>query len=416
MALTDVAVRKIQPAAKPFKLFDTGGMFLLVTPAGGKLWRFKYRIDGREKLLSLGPYPEVSLKAARLKRDDARRDLANRVDPSRARKAAKSERMDRAANSFKTVGLEWYRKNESGWVPNHAVRVKRLLERDIFPLLGDQPVTEISAPELLKVLRRIESRNAVDTAHRARGYCGEVFRYAIAAGLAERDPAADLREALTTATGSHFAAVLDSKRLGAILRAFDSYQGTETVSKALRLMPMVFVRPGELRTARWADIDLDAGEWKFTTSKTDTPLVVPLAKQAVVLLRDLLPFTRESIYVFPSVRSNLRPMSEAATLVAMRIMGFPKEEVTGHGFRATARTLLEENLGFPYYIIEHQLGHAVRDPNGRAYNRTTFLDDRRKMMQRWADFLDELKADKTVISPEHAQQHRRLAEAESAAT
>jgi integrase len=405
MALTDVAVKKAQAKAKAFKLFDTAGLFLLVSPAGGKLWRFKYRVDGREKLLALGAYPEVSLKAARLKRDDARRDLAQGVDPCKARKTAKSRRTESAANSFKTVALEWFGKNEPTWAPNHAARVKRLLERDIFPLLGDQPVADIAAPELLKVLRRIESRNAVDTAHRARGYCGEVFRYAIASGLASRDPSGDLRDALKTAQSSHFAAVVDPTQLADILRAFDGYKktGTAVVSTALRIMPMVFVRPGELRTARWADIDLDAAEWRFTTSKTKTPHIVPLADQVVRLLRELQPFTRESDYVFPSGRSSKRPMSEAAILAAMRSMEFQKEEVSGHGFRATARTLLEETLGFRYDIIEQQLGHAVRDPNGRAYNRTMFLNERRKMMQGWADYLDKLKADVKVLPLKQAE-------------
>ncbi len=397
MPLTDVAIRKAQPKAKAYKLSDSAGMFLLVSPSGGKLWRLKYRIDGREKLLALGAYPEISLKDARVRRDEARCEIARGIDPGQLRKAAKAGRADRAANSFETVARQWLAKNEPTWAPNHAVRVTRLLERDIFPFQGAIPVAAVSSVELLKVLRRIESREAIETAHRARGYCSEIFRYAIAAGLAERDPAADIRGALKTSKGDHFAAVLDPKRLGAILRAFDGYQGSPAVMAALRIMPMVFVRPGELRTALWADLDLNTAEWRFTASKTNTPHIVPLATQVVAILRELQPSTKESRYVFPNGRINTRPMSEAAILAAMRNMGMPKEEVSGHGFRATARTLLEEKLGFRYDIIEQQLGHAVRDPNGRAYNRTTFLQERREMMQAWADYLGKLKSEVDVL-------------------
>jgi integrase len=403
MPLTDRTVKATKTQDKAYKAWDTGGLFLLVAPTGGRLWRFKYRVDGKEKLLALGAYPDVSLKDARLKRDDARRDLSQGVDPGVARKTAKTDRKDRASNSFEAVAREWYAKEETTWAPAHATRVKRLMERDVFPWLGGEPVADINAPHLLKVLRRIESRDAIDTAHRARGYCGEVFRFAIASGLAERDPAADLRDALKTAKGSHFPAVIDPVRLGGILRAFDAYQGTPIVSAALRMMPMVFVRPGELRTARWADIDLDKAEWRFVTSKTETALVVPLAKQVVAILKDLHPITCGSPYVFPSQRSEQRPMSEAAVLVAMRIMGFSKEELSGHGFRATARTMIEEQLGVRYEIIEQQLGHAVRDANGRAYNRVQFVDERRKMMQRWADYLDKLKKAKKAAHTESVE-------------
>ena len=397
MPLTDLSVRKAHAKDKAYKLFDSGGMFMLISPAGGKLWRLKYRAGGREKLLALGTYPNLSLREARVKRDEARCDLARGVDPGEAKRAAKGMRAGRAANTFKAIALDWFAKNNPTWAPNHAVRVKRLLERDIFPLLGGFPIASITAPDVLKAIRQIESREAIDTAHRARGYCGEVFRFAIAAGLAERDPAADIRDALKTAKGDHFAAVTDPERLGAILRAFSGHLCSKAVSAALRIMPMVFVRPGELRTARWEHVDLDKAEWRFTTSKTGMPHIVPLARQVVAILNDLHPFTCESPFVFPSVRSRARPMSECAILAAMRSIGLTKEEISGHGFRATARTLLEENLGFRYDIIEQQLGHAVRDPHGRAYNRTMFLEDRRRMMQDWADYLEKLKADVKAI-------------------
>jgi integrase len=270
-----------------------------------------------------------------------------------------------------------------------------LFERDIFPMVGHRPVADLDPPELLVVLRRIESRGALETAHRARGHCGQVFRYAIATGRAERDPAADLLGALPPVRGNHFAAVTDPKKIGALLRAFDAYRGTTTVCCALRLAPLVFVRPGELRRAEWTAIDLDGAEWRFTATKTDTPHIVPLATQAIAILREVQPFTSIGRFVFPSARSADRPMSDNAILAAMRYMDIPREEMTGHGFRAMARTILDEVLGFRADIIEHQLAHAVRDPHGRAYNRTAHLPDRHKMMQAWADYLDRLKTEAT---------------------
>lgn len=395
--LTDPAIRNAKPKDKPVKLYDAGGLFLYVTPSGGKWWRFKYRYDDKAKLLSLGVYPEVGLKDARDRRDEARKLLAAGIDPSENRKAQKAAKADRAANDFETVAREWYAKYSATWVKDHGNRIMRRFERDIFPWIGGRPIAEIKAPDLLSVVRRIESRGALETAHRALANCGQVFRYAIATGRAERDPSGDLRGALPPVKGEHFAAVTDPARLGDILRALEGYEGTLTVRCALRLAPLVFVRPGELRKAQWADIDLDKAEWRYTVTKTDTPHIVPLSHQAVEILRELQPLTGRGPFVFAGARSIKRPMSDNAILAAMRRTGISKEEMSGHGFRAVARTILDEVLGVRPDYIEHQLAHAVRDPNGRAYNRTAHLPERRKMMQKWADYLDQLKAGAEVI-------------------
>ena len=397
MALTDTAIRNAKPGEKTVKMFDERGLYLEVSASGGKWWRLKYRFDGKEKRLSLGVYPDVSLKDARERRDAARKLLADGTDPSENRKAQKSARADRAANSFEVVAREWFAKYSATWAKDHGNRIIRRLERDIFPWIGGRPIAEIAAPELLTVARRIEDRGALETAHRALGNCGQVFRYAVATGRAERDPSGDLRGALPPVKGEHFAATTEPKRVGEILRALDGYQGTLTVRCALRLAPLVFVRPGELRKAEWANIDLDAQEWRYTVTKTNTPHIVPLSRQAVEILRELQPLTGRGRFVFPGARSNGRPMSDNAILAAMRRMGIGKEEMSGHGFRAVARTILDEVLGVRPDYIEHQLAHAVRDPNGRAYNRTAHLPERRKMMQQWADYLGKLKAGAEVI-------------------
>jgi integrase len=397
MALTDTAIRNAKPGEKTVKMFDERGLYLEVSTSGGKWWRLKYRFDGKEKRLSLGVYPDVSLKDARERRDTARKLLADGTDPSENRKAQKSARADRAANSFEVVAREWFAKYSATWAKDHGNRIIRRLERDIFPWIGGRPVAEIAAPELLTVVRRIEDRGALETAHRALGNCGQVFRYAVATGRAERDPSGDLRDALPPVKGEHFAATTEPKRVGEILRALDGYQGTLTVRCALRLAPLVFVRPGELRKAEWGDIDLGAQEWRYTVTKTNTPHIVPLSRQAVDILRELQPLTGRGRFVFPGARSNGRPMSDNAILAAMRRLGITKEEMSGHGFRAVARTILDEVLGVRPDYIEHQLAHAVRDPNGRAYNRTAHLPERRKMMQEWADYLDKLKAGAEVI-------------------
>ncbi|MBK5963651.1 integrase [Thiocystis minor] len=397
MPLTDTAVRNAKHADKPFKLTDERGLFLIVTPSGGKWWRLKYRFGGKEKLLSLGVYPDVGLKDARTRRDEARKLLADGVDPGEHRKAKKSAREDRAGNSFEVIGREWFAKHAPNWVPSHGDRIIRRLERDVFPWIGGRPIADILAPELLAVVQRIEKRGALETAHRALQNCGQVFRYAVATGRADRDPSGDLRGALPPVKGGHFSAATDPARVAEILRMIDGYQGTPTVCAAMKLAPLVFVRPGELRKAQWADVDLDAAEWRYRVSKTDTLHIVPLSTQAMGILKDLEPLTGRSTFVFPSARANDRPMSDNAVLAAMRRLGIPKDEMSGHGFRATARTILDEVLGFRPDFIEHQLAHAVRDPNGRAYNRTAHLDARRHMMQSWADYLDGLMRGADVI-------------------
>jgi integrase len=392
MALTDTAIRNAKPSKKRVRLFDERALYLEVSPAGGKWWRLKYRFGGKEKRLSLGVYPDVSLKEARDRRDAARKLLANGVDPAANKKALSLARADRAANSFELVAREWYAKYSPSWVAAHKDRILRLFERDIFPWLGAMPVAEVTPPELLEVIRRIEGRGALETAHRALGNCSQAFRYAVATGRCKSDPSRDLRGALPPFKGQHLAATTEPKRLAEILRAMDGYQGTLPVICALRLAPLVFVRPGELRKAEWPHIDLDAAEWRYKASKNGPDHIVPLSRQAVEILRELQPLTGSDRYVFPGARTSKRPMSDNAILAAMRRMGIAKEEMTGHGFRAVARTILDEVLGVRPDFIEHQLAHAVRDPNGRAYNRTAHLAERRAMMQLWADYLDGLKA------------------------
>ena len=399
MPLTDTAIRNAKPGAKQRKLYDERGLYALINSKGAIWWRFKYKFDGKEKLLSLGVYPDVGLKEARDKRDEARKLVAAGVDPSEHRKASKSSRVDRLANSFEVIAREWYAKNSANWVENHANRIISRLEKNIFPWLGGRPVTDITATELLNVVRRIESRGAIETAHRTLSNCGQVFRYAVATGRAERDPSGDLRGALAPVKGKHFASVTEPDGVAEILRVFDGYKGTLIVQCALKFAPLVFVRPGELRHAKWDDIDIDIKEWRFTVTKTDTQHIVPLSQQAVEILQEIRPLTGHGRYVFPSARNPKgdRPMSDNAILAAMRRMGISKNEMSGHGFRAMARTILDEVLGFRPDYIEHQLAHAVRDPTGRAYNRTAHLLERHKMMQAWADYLDGIKKGADVV-------------------
>nr|HIL74047.1 DUF4102 domain-containing protein [Rhodospirillales bacterium] len=397
MSLTDTAIRKAKPRDKPYKLYDERGLFLLVNLKGGKWWRFKYRFDGKEKQLSLGVYPDVGLKDARELRDDARKQVAAGINPSENRKAQRLTRNKQAANTFEVIAREWLSNQSSSWVDGHTRRITGRLEKGVFPYIGSMSIVDINAPKLLEVMRRIEQRPAVETAHRVLGNCGQIFRYAIATGRAERDISADLRGALKPKKKEHFAAVTDSKAVGVLLRKLNGYQGTLVVGNALKFAPLVFVRPGELRQAKWKDMDFEKAEWRFFVTKTSVEHIVPLSHQALSILKDLQPVTGSGVYVFPSLRSPKgdRPMSDNAVLSAMRSLGISKEEMSGHGFRAMARTLLDEVLGFRPDFIEHQLAHAVRDPNGRAYNRTAHLAERKKMMQRWANYLDELKVSPT---------------------
>ena len=400
MPLTDTEIRKVKPGDKACKMSDGGGLFLLLSPNGSKWWRLKYRFDGKEKLLSLGVYPDVPLKLARERREDARRLLAQSIDPGELRKQKKNEDSERSANCFETVAREWYAKKKQDWTEKHAEKVLRRLERDAFPWLGSRPVAEITPREVLAVIQRVEGRAAY-TAKRVKENIGQAFRYGIQTERCERDPTADLRGALLSVKVTHFAALTDPKDVAAMLRAFDAFKGTFVVRCALRVAPMVFVRPGELRTAEWAQIDLERGEWRFVASKTKTDHLVPLASQAVEILRELQPLTGGGRFVFTG-RDPKKPMSEAAVGASLRRMGYDtKTEITGHGFRAMARTLLHEELGYRPEVIEHQLAHNVPDALGEAYNRTKFIKERRLMMQAWADYLDKLKAGADVIPLRH---------------
>lgn len=408
MPLSDAAIRRIKPLDKPQRLFDGGGMYLEVAPSGGKLWRWKYRYAGKEKRLALGIYPEVSLAEARTKHIEARKVLSSGIDPGEQRKVEKLARLERSENSFGAIALEMLALRAKKNAKSTAVRNGRIVEKDLNPHIGDRPITEISAPELLAVLRKMEKRGAVETAHRARGIASMVFRYAIATGRAERNPASDLIGALESPQTEHFASLTEPAQVAPLLRALWGYDGSAAVRAALKLAPMLFARPGELRAARWEDVDLDAREWRYTATKTGTPHIVPLANQAIEVLRELQPLTGRGEYVFPSLQGKGRPMSENTINAAMRRMGFDSKTMTGHGFRAMARTILDEVLGFRPDYIEHQLAHAVRDPNGRAYNRTAHLVERRKMMQAWANYLDELRAGILPLSvAAHPLTHRQ---------
>jgi integrase len=397
MPLTDTTVRNTKPTNKTLKMFDGGGLYLEVSPNGGKWWRLKYRYLGKEKRISLGVYPDVSLKMARDRRGDARTLLADGIDPSQHRKTQKQDKKEMAANTFEVLAREWHDKQSTAWTDKYATDVMRVLESNVFPWIGGEPVATINPKEVLATLRRIEERGKLHTAHRTLSVCSQVFRYAVATGIAIADPCRDLKGTLPPEKVKHQAAITDPVKVGGLLRAIDTYEGSVVVRCALRLAPLVFVRPGELRRAEWKDIDLEKAEWRFTVTKTNTPHIVPLARQAIAVFKEIKPVTGTGQYVFPSGRSTKRPMSDNAVLGAMRRMGIEKNEMTGHGFRATARTILDEVLGFRPDFIEHQLAHSVRDPNGRAYNRTAHLKDRKKMMQDWANYLDNLKTGASIL-------------------
>ncbi|CAH2806508.1 MAG: Integrase [uncultured Paraburkholderia sp.] len=405
MALTDLAVRNAKPAEKQQKLFDSGGLFLLVTPAGGKRWVLKYRINEKEKSLALGMYPEVSLVEARKRRDAAREKLAADIDPGEAKKADKRAARLAAANSFEAVALAWMDKRRPYVEAAQYDKTLARFKNDAFPWLGKRPISEIGAPEILDVLKRVDSRGARFTAHRLRGEIGRVFRFGIKEGFCKSDSARDLTGAIPPAQTTHFASITEPAKVGEMLRAFDGFAGTFPVLCALKLAPMLFVRPGELRQAEWAEIDLDKAEWRYHVSKTKTEHLVPLSTQAVAILRLLHSLTGSGRYVFPGVRDRKRPMSEAAINAALRRLGYDtRTEITGHGFRAMARTILHEELEQKPEVIEYQLAHAVPDNLGGAYNRTKFIKERRAMMQKWADYLDRLKLGAKVIDLATARQ------------
>ena len=398
--LSDKQIKNAKPGDKDFCLYDGFGLFLLVTTTGGKLWRFKYAFEGKSVQMAWGTYPELTLVEVREKRSEARRQLALGMDP-RAELRAKRESDSQVENCFEVVAREWHTKFKHTWKECHAKTIKDRLEKDVYPWLGSLPIAAIKPTEILAILRKIEERGAPDQAHRVRFMVGQVMRYAVATGRAERDASADLKGALSPPHRGHFAAPTDPKQVAPMLRAIDGYTGTLLVRCALKLAPMLFVRPGELRHAEWAEFDLDAAQWDIPAEKMKMklPHLVPLPSQAVELLKELKPLTGGGRYLFPSIRSITRPMSENTITSALRYLGFEKEVITGHGFRAMARTILDEVLHVRPDFIEHQLAHAVRDPNGRAYNRTAHLEARRAMMQQWADYLDELRTKFTSVTP-----------------
>ena len=396
--LSEVKVRNAKSQVSEYKLFDGGGLFLLVTPSGGKLWRFKYLFDKKEKKLTLGNYPEISLADAREGRDKARKQVTNHVDPGAAKKAQKLAETAET-ETFELIAREWHGKFVNTWSKGHATTIMGRMEHDLFPWIGNRPIAEIKAPELLAVLRRVEGRGALESTHRIKTIAGQVLRYAVATGRAERDPTGDLRGAIPQPKVKHHAAITDPKEVAPLLRAIDNYQGHFVVKSALRLAPLFFVRPGELRHAEWVEIDLDEAAWNISAIKMKIKQahIVPLCSQAIEILTKLKELTGDGRWVFPCVRTAAKPISENTINGALRYMGYDKDTMTGHGFRAMARTILDEVLEVRTDFIEHQLAHAVRDPNGRAYNRTAHLAERRKMMQQWADYLDGLKAGAEVI-------------------
>ena len=408
--LTDTAIRNAKPTGKPLKIPDSGGLYLLITPGDKKLWRFRYRFEGKDTTLALGSYPKVPLAGkkdlssdqwidgARDMRDQTRRLLGQGIDLTEYRKAKKASKTAAKENSFEVVAREWHAKQSKAWAPSTAAARLSRMEKEIFPALGQRPIHELTALEILKVLRQIESRGVLEVAQRARQILSQVFRYSIATGRAERDPAADLRGALATAKTQHHPAITEPKAVGGLMRAIDGYQGEPVTQAALSLAPLVFVRPGELRLAEWDELDLDEGMWRIpvTRMKMDDEHLVPLSKQAVKILRELHPFTGKGDYVFPSIRSLSRPMSENTINAALRRLGYSKKQMTSYGFRTTASTLLNEQ-GWNRDVIERQLAHAERNAVRDAYARAERLPERRKMMQAWANHLDQLAAGGEVV-------------------
>jgi integrase len=398
MALTDLTIKSAKPREKSYKLSDSGGLYIEISPSGGKWWRYKYRFEGKELRLSLGTYPDVGLKEARERHAAERKKLANGINPSVSRKAEKDGKAEANANSFEIVAREWWQSHMKGKAESHKNKVIRRFELYLFPWLGKKPISSITAPEILDALKRVEKLNKLETAHRTLQTAGQVFRYAVQTGRAIRDVTADLKGALPPTTVKHMAAFTEPKEVAELLRAIDSFNGTFTVHCALRLSPLLFARPSELRMAKWADIDLDTGMWSYFVSKTKINHLVPLSTQAIAILKELHPLSGHGEYVFMGGHSPRKPMSESAVNAALKRMGYDTQvDITAHGFRAMARTILHERLDVDPNIIEHQLAHRVPDNLGAAYNRTKFIDQRKAMMQQWADYLDELKAGAEVI-------------------
>ena len=400
MALTDTFTKNTKYSGKPAgdKHTDGGGMYLLVN-AGGKYWRVDYRFAEKRKTLALGVYPEVSLAKARQRRLEARELLAEGIDPSTAKREEKRAKADALAHTFELVARDWLAKTAAERAATTQNKITSWLEKDVIPFIGALPMSSIGPRDVLAALRKMEARGALDSVHRVKQVTGQVFRYAVAIGAAERDVTQDLKGSLAKAAPSHFAAITEPKPLGDLMRSIFAYSGHPNVVTALQLTPLVFVRPGELRTMEWAEVDLEAAEWRIpgVKMKMKSDHIVPLSTQALALLSGMHPATGHGKFVFPSLRTGERPMSENTINAALRGMGYSKEVHSAHGFRATARTIMDEVLGERVDFIEHQLAHAVKDVNGRAYNRTAHLPARREMMQRWADYLDKLRVGADVI-------------------
>lgn len=407
----DLTIKAAKPKSSMYRLNDGDGLHLLVKSDGAKWWRFDYSIGGKRKTLSLGVYPDTTLSAVRKKADEAREQVAAGTDPSDIRKTKKQaqvkcledERREviglPPVGSFEFVAREWATVPSDKRSAAQTEKIIGWMEKDIFPWLGRRPINEITTPEIDTAIQRIVDRGALDIARRVLFNCGRVFGYSAKKSYSQGDPTARLNEYLPSKKVEHHAAITDPKGVAELLRAIDGYQGAYVTKCALQLAPQFFVRPGELRHAEWKEIDFDKAEWSIPADrmKMGEPHLVPLSAQALKILKELQALTGNGRYVFPGARSDTRPMSENAVLAALRIMGYPKEKMSGHGFRAMARTILDEVLGVRPDLIEHQLAHAVRDPNGRAYNRTTHIKERRLMMQQWSDYLDKLKAGAEVI-------------------
>ncbi|WP_426104825.1 tyrosine-type recombinase/integrase [Massilia sp. TSP1-1-2] len=400
MALTATALLHVKHSGAKAgdKLTDGQGLHLLVT-AAGKYWRLNYRFNGKQKTLALGVYPAVTLAKARKRRDEARELLVDGIDPGQAKNDAKLAKAESEASTFETVARSWLNKTAGNRATSTQQKNTSWLEKNVFPFIGKMPISTIKPRDVLATLQKIEARGAIESAHKIKQLCGQVFRAAVASGLADRDVTADLRGALSSIPKANFAAITEPLHAGALLRSIHAYTGHPYATAALKLSPLVFVRPGELRSAEWAEIDLEAAEWRIpgVKMKMGQDHLVPLSTQAVDLLRAMYGMTGDGKYVFPSIRTSDRCMSENTVNAALRSMGYAKEVMTGHGFRAMARTIMDEVLGERVDLIEHQLAHAVKDPNGRAYNRTAHLPARRKMMQRWSDYLDKLRCGADVI-------------------
>lgn len=395
--LTDTKLRSLKPREDAYRVADTNGLCIEVRPSGAKVWRYRYRHSGKASMITLAEYPIMSLGEARAERDKLRALVKGGANPAQVARIERAAQTERAESTFRAIAIELLEKRtREGLTPGSVKRERRLIEKDLASV-GDIPVTDVTAPVLLAALRKLEKRGVAETAHRTRSLASRVFRYAIATGRATSNPADSLVGALEQPQTKHFASITDPAQISALLRAMYSYQGSPVTLAALKLGPMLFVRPGELRKARWGDVDLEKAEWRFVASKTGTSHIVPLSSQAKEIFEDLRPLTRRSEFVFPGVRSSKRPMSENTINAALRNLGFDGDTITGHGFRAMARTVLDEVLGFRPDYIEHQLAHAVRDPLGRAYNRTAHLAERKKMMQAWADYLDGLRLNSKVV-------------------